>query len=115
MSLLDQIRKTGCFKQPVFKAMRKLFCLCPYTHIWRALQQSRKEGRLPETARTGAFIALLGLFCPIFWIAFFSGASKEELTFHAIHSAIVFCAGVVLFIIGLAKSRPTKDGNKRGT
>jgi len=79
--------------------MRKirLASLCAYTHLWQII----KARQLPDSAKPGLTIALLGLFCPFFWIALFTGASKAELTFHACHSGLVFCIGMVLMLKGL--------------
>lgn len=88
-----------------------LLNLCPYTHAWRAFRRMVAERKLPESARPGASVALLGLFCPFFWIALFSGASKAELIFHATHSGVVILIGVVLLLIGLAKENDASKGS----
>ncbi|WP_168199271.1 hypothetical protein [Pseudorhodobacter turbinis] len=85
------------------KIKTTLLNLCPYTHLWRAGRRMITDRKLPESARPGACIALLGLFCPLFWIALFSGAGKGELIFHAIHSGVVFLIGIVMLLVGLAK------------
>ena len=82
---------------------RSLLNLCPYTHLGRAIRRMATERKLPESARTGALVALLGLFCPFFWIALLTGASKGELIFHATHSGVVFLIGIVLLLVGLAR------------
>jgi len=84
--------------------LKSLLNLCPYTHLWRAIKRVVKERALPKSARTGANIALLGLLCPFFWIALFSGASTGELIFHACHSAAVFLIGVIMLLAALIKS-----------
>ncbi|WP_417240429.1 hypothetical protein [Celeribacter halophilus] len=85
--------------------MKRLLNLCPYTHLWRAGKRAVVERKLPDSARPGAFVTLLGLFCPFFWLALFTGASRSELTFHAIHSGVVMLIGVILLVIGLAKDQ----------
>jgi len=80
-----------------------LLSICPYTHLWRAIKVAIAERRLPAAARTGALIFLLGVFCPIFWVAYFSGASAGELKFHATHSAIFALVGLAMMISGLLK------------
>ena len=82
-----------------------LLNLCPYTHLWRAMKRVVAERKLPSSARTGASIALLGLFCPFFWIALFTGASREELIFHGCHSGLVFLIGLVLMLNALARQQ----------
>ncbi len=85
------------------KTGRKLLNLCPYKHIYAVVKQTIKEGRLPPSAKSGAMITLLGIFCPIFWVALFSGVRGGELLFHAAHSSIVAGIGFVLMIQGLLK------------
>lgn len=83
------------------KARQLLANFCAYTHLWKMV----REGKLPSSAKPGLSIALLGFFCPLFWIALFTGASKEELIFHACHSGLVFCIGVFLMLKGLSQDR----------
>lgn len=83
--------------------VRALLSLCPYTHIWRAGMRAVSERKLPGSARTGAMVALLGLFCPFFWIALFTGASRGEMLFHATHSGVVIMLGVIMMLAALAK------------
>jgi len=83
------------------KTRQSLVNLCAYTHLWRVI----RERRLPSSARPGFSIALLGLFCPFFWIALLTGASRQELIFHGSHSGLVFCIGLVLMLKGLRQHR----------
>ncbi len=99
---------------------RSLIGLCPYSHLWRAVRRMVAERRLPDSARPGASVALLGLFCPFFWIALLSGASGSELMFHAAHSAIVFGIGIALVLAGALKDsrgddRSREDANCRSS
>ncbi|QKV18991.1 hypothetical protein [Oricola thermophila] len=80
-----------------------LLNLCPYSHLWRAVRRMVTEHKLPESARPGACVMLLGVFCPFFWIALFTGASRSETIFHATHSGVVILIGVIMFLIALAK------------
>jgi hypothetical protein len=82
---------------------RMLLNVCPYTHLWGVIKTSVKERQFPAAARPGLLIFLLGLCCPIFWVALFSGASGAELKFHATHSAIVAGIGLVIMISGIIK------------
>ena len=43
-----------------------LMRFCAYTHLWQVLKFSFKERRLPESAKQGVFIALLGFFVLFF-------------------------------------------------
>jgi hypothetical protein len=80
---------------------RLLLCICPYTHLWDVVKTSVKKRKLTATMRSGVLIFLLGLCCPIFWVALFSGASHSELMMHGTHSAIVAGMGLFLIIIEL--------------
>lgn len=91
-------------KHQAKNGMLRLLRLCPYSVLWRAVRASVKERRLPSSARPGAMIALLGLFCPLFWTALLRGASRSELLFHASHSGIVVCIGLLLMLAGLVKN-----------
>lgn len=79
------------------KTRHSLTNLCAYTHMWKVL----KERKLPSSAKPGLTIALLGFFCPLFWFALITGASKGELIFHACHSGLVFLVGVFLLVKGV--------------
>lgn len=95
---------------------RFLIRLCPYTHLWRVLRGMVAQRHLPESARPGACIALLGLFCPFFWIALLSGASKGEVMFHALHSGVVVCIGIALCLAGALRAhRDGVDCRSEGT
>jgi|TARA_R110001583_G_C5530633_1_gene398485 hypothetical protein len=78
---------------------------CAYSHIANMISMLIHGKSLSGQTRTGRNIALLGLFCPFFWIALFSGASGSTLMFHAVHSSIVFLIGVVIMIISLIKQK----------
>lgn len=57
------------------------------------------EKHLIGGIKTGRNIALVGVFCPIFWLSLFTGASGSVLLFDAIHSSIViFIGGAYSFI-----------------
>jgi phosphoglycerol transferase MdoB-like AlkP superfamily enzyme len=74
-----------------------------YTHLWEVIKKSVKERKFSSAARQGLFIMLLGICCPIFWYALFTGASAQELKFHATHSSIVAGIGLIIMIVGLKK------------
>lgn len=79
---------------------------CAYSHIFELVRVLLNGGELSNQTRTGRNIALLGLFCPFFWIALFSGVTGAELAFHAIHSGIVFLIGMVIMFVSLRKQKP---------
>jgi len=83
---------------------RILLSACPYTHLWDVIKTSIKKRKFTAASRQGLFIMLLGVCCPLFWIALFSGASGAELKFHATHSASVAGIGLVIMILGLKKN-----------
>ena len=77
---------------------------CPYSVLWGAVKTAVQERRLPSSARPGAMMILLGIFCPFFWAAYFGGASRSDLLLQAGHSGFVILIGFVLMIIGLSKN-----------
>ncbi|MBT62496.1 MAG: hypothetical protein CML13_04715 [Puniceicoccaceae bacterium] len=77
--------------------------LCAYKHLYRTLSTLVRGGEMTEPVRAGRNIALLGIFCPIFWFALFSGANASTLKLHAAHSGIVFLTGLTILMIGLIK------------
>lgn len=44
--------------------LRKLMQFCPYSVLWGAVKTAVQERRLPSSARPGAMMILLGIFCP---------------------------------------------------
>lgn len=56
------------------------------------------EKDLIEGIKMGRFFALIGLFCPFFWISVFAGANIQVIKFNAIHSGIVILGGIVIMI-----------------
>ena len=82
---------------------RMFLSICPYTHLWEVIKKSVRERKFSPAARQGLFIMLLGICCPIFWYALFTGASVDELKIHATHSAIVAGIGLLILIVGLIK------------
>lgn len=51
----------------------------------------------------GRNIALIGLFCPIFWVSLFSGASAATIRVNAIHSGCVILLGLALMVKSLVQ------------
>ena len=83
----------------------KLSKLCAYSHMFKVFISFLKKEDISQQTKAGRNIALIGLFCPFFWYALFTGASKGELTFHAIHSSIVFLIGIVVIFMGLKQQK----------
>ncbi|WP_345336478.1 hypothetical protein [Ferrimonas pelagia] len=90
-----------------FPLLQRVLKLCPYHQIGQIINLLRREGRLPDSAKPGAFIALMGLCCPLFWGALWLGVSRNELLFHASHSALVCLLG--LFLMGQAVLRSSQQ------
>jgi hypothetical protein len=87
-----------------------LISCCPYTMLGKKiLRILRRETGTPDESLTnrelhlksqikiGLGIMLIGVFCPIFWFSFLSGARGNELMFNAIHSGIVILFGLLYF------------------
>lgn len=58
---------------------------------------------MPQSARTGVIIALLGLFCPLFWVPFLRGEPLEKLWFDVLHSGAFVVIGITMFLWGVLK------------
>ncbi len=89
-----------------------LISCCPYTMLVRRVlqflrgetgtpleQNTNREIQLKSNIKIGYGIMLIGIFCPIFWISFLSGARGNELMFNAVHSFLVFLFGLGFVII----------------
>ncbi|WFB35431.1 hypothetical protein P3T73_14830 [Kiritimatiellota bacterium B12222] len=86
------------------KTKKVLNCIskcCAYRHLFEVIRVLVRGGALNEQMKAGRNIALLGIFCPFFWLALFSGADASTLMLHGSHSAIVFLVGVILMVISL--------------
>jgi len=71
-----------------------------------------KEREILFRIKLGQGIALVGVFCPIFWISLFSGARGEVLYFNAFHSGLVILFGLGFMLkyrIDLEKERCKKE------
>ncbi|MDF7809064.1 hypothetical protein P4E94_16585 [Pontiellaceae bacterium B12219] len=78
---------------------------CAYKHIYTVISTLIRGGKMSDLTRAGRNIALLGLFCPIFWFSLFTGADGASLALHATHSGIVFCFGLVIVVVSLIKPK----------
>lgn len=85
--------------------VRNLTKWCAYSHMYKVFSALIKGGDISDKTRTGRNIALLGIFCPFFWFALFTGASRTELAFHATHSGIVFFIGIVIMFGSLKQKK----------
>ncbi|MDF7801667.1 hypothetical protein P4C99_19470 [Pontiellaceae bacterium B1224] len=78
---------------------------CAYKHLYTVISTLIRGGKMSDQTRAGRNIALLGLFCPFFWIALFTGVHGKELALHAAHSGIVFFIGLSIVIVSLIKPK----------
>ena len=89
-----------------------LISCCPYTMLGKKIlqflrgetgtpfeQNTNREIQLKTNIKIGYGIMLIGIFCPIFWFSFLSGARGNELMFNAVHSSLVFLFGLGFVII----------------
>lgn len=106
-----------------------LISCCPYTMLGKKiLRFLRRETATPQEPLTnreiylkskvkiGFGIMLIGVFCPIFWFSFFSGARGNELMFNAVHSGIVILFGlmyVAIYRIQLRKEQGVIRSGKK--
>lgn len=118
---------TPGYKQGVRGFIGYLISCCPYTILGKKILRfllgetgksheplTNREYCLKSQIRIGYGIMLIGVFCPIFWISFLSGARGNELMFNAIHSGIVILFGLLYFAtyrIQLRNEQVTKKHN----
>ena len=89
-----------------------LISCCPYTMLVKKILQflrgntnipheppSNREIYLKSQIKIGSGIMLIGVFCPIFWFSYLSGARGNDLMFNAVHSLIVILFGLLYFAI----------------
>ncbi len=78
---------------------------CAYRHLYSVITALIKGGTMSGQTKAGRNIALLGIFCPFFWMALLSGERGAALAFHAVHSGVVCLIGVAIMIAGLAHQK----------
>jgi len=97
-------------RQEIHGFVRYLISCCPYTMLGKKILRflrgetgipheplTNREINLKSNIKIGYGIMLIGVFCPIFWFSFLSGARGNELMFNAVHSGIVFLFGLLYF------------------
>jgi len=89
--------------QHLKKTLGQLSKICAYHYIYLIVMALIKGEKLSDQEKMGRNIALLGIFCPFFWFALFTGADKSTLAFHATHSSLVFLLGIVIMIFSFNK------------
>jgi hypothetical protein len=88
-----------------------IFSYCPYTmflkkniglikgETYSPHEPPRKlEVRLKSKTMFGVGIILIGVFCPVFWISFITGAPMETLIMSAFNSLLVILFGVFYIV-----------------
>ena len=113
----DTIRNKIC------GGLSSIFSACPYTlagkKIVKMVKSEKKvsgseintEGFSANQIIMGRNIALIGFFCPIFWISLFSGANLRVIGMNAVHSGIVILIGLAMMGMGkwaLANTRASE-------
>lgn len=91
----------------------ELLAACPYTLAGKKLlgaKQDKQAGGPPPAAheeqrslhkiKLGRNIALIGVFCPFFWVSLLSGAPRNIVNFNAAHSGLVVLAGCLIMALG---------------
>ena len=109
--IMQMIQKMGDNRtmRKIFRYCSSLGSYCPYTiFAKKAIRFARgdyakkditdRERYLLGHVKSGLGIALIGVFCPIFWLSLFSGAKAETLYFNAAHSGIVILIGCIYSI-----------------
>ncbi|APY11257.1 hypothetical protein BWZ22_08380 [Seonamhaeicola sp. S2-3] len=98
---------------------------CPYTLLGKkcvnvvkpnsAKQKasSSKAISLSKNIKTGRNIVLIGVFCPFFWFAILSGASKDFIILNAIHSGFVAVFGLLVMLVNYLRLHFYKQRIKR--
>ncbi|MDZ8118474.1 hypothetical protein [Pontiella agarivorans] len=78
---------------------------CAYRYLYLVITTLIKGGSMSGQVKAGRNMALLGLCCPIFWMALFSGERGAALAFHAMHSGVVCLLGIAIMIAGLVNQK----------
>ena len=92
---------------------------CPYTLLGKKVVEAATGKGKPShaaagkqkwngTVRTGRNIALIGVFCPFFWLSLLSGASAQMIRFNAVHSGAVVLIGLATMACGYWMCRRTR-------
>lgn len=85
------------------QSLKSVINFCAYSQLYNVIKRSIQHREVPLEAKTGAQIALLAVFCPLFWGAVILGAEPSTILLHAIHSGIVFLTGVSIMVVGYFK------------
>ena len=100
-------------RERILKVTNDIITACPYAIVGRNILRNKEsielkgghiatsqEQQILQKVKLGRNIALIGVFCPFFWMALFSGASRDVVYFNAMHSGIVIAIGYVILIKG---------------
>jgi len=78
-----------------------------------SIEQAEK---LISSIKMGRNIALIGVFCPFFWVSLLTGSSIETIRFNAIHSGIVILLGLTIMLVcrvNLGRARRESSSSMR--
>jgi len=94
----------------LFQFLKTIFSACPYTITGKrfvgffqdkkskSIPTMEREQNLLDRVRKGSTIALIGFFCPFFWVLLFSGAGQVDVYFNAMHSGAVILIGIIFLM-----------------
>lgn len=112
-------------KQWIIRKTMAVIAACPYTIVGRRLFSQKgpterscaqltadQEIQIAQRVKLGRNIALIGVFCPFFWMALFSGATRDFILFNAIHSGIVIAIGCLILAKGRMDLKRYKESKK---
>ncbi len=121
----EQVQIQQSMLAKIADRFRAVVSSCPYVMAGRKIREYvRSDTAKPVTAtipptnrerdiqtriRIGKAVALIGFFCPLFWISLLSGNRGPELYFNAAHSGIVILIGLGY----MAKCRTELEREKR--
>lgn len=83
----------------------------------RARRVSDRERVLRSRIKMGRNIALIGFFCPIFWVSLFAGMNRSVVMINAVHSGAVILIGLAVMGVGawaLANHRADEKQREMG-
>lgn len=115
-------------KKRIVKEISDIVAACPYTIVGKRVFgkkesiedksqpiATQQEQQIIQGIKLGRNIALVGLFCPFFWIALFSRAPLDSVYFNAMHSGIVIAVGGAILIkrrIDLVRYKKTEKESR---
>lgn len=109
------------FLKKILALLKAFVTYCPYCLLGKKAVQvasgkkikkeskpTERERKLMEGMKTGRNIAIIGVFCPFFWVSLLTGSSIEMIRFNAIHSGVFILIGIIIMLVcrvGLGNAR----------